>query len=58
MWGNRIEELIGLGVENVWFYAHQPGEKRELVVSFFNNLIAQLNVKMDTKLKLLKNYHS
>ena len=58
MWVNRIEELIGLGVENVWFYAHQPGEKRELVVSFFNNLIAQLNVKMDTKLKLLKNYHS
>jgi len=55
-WVNRIEELIDLGVINVWFYAHQPGEKRELVVSFFNHLITQLNEKMNTRLKLLTNY--
>jgi len=57
-WVNRIAELIDLGVENVWFYAHQPGENRELVVEFFNNLISQLNAKLQSKIPELINYRN
>lgn len=57
-WVNRIVELIDLGVKNVWFYAHQPGERRELVVEFFNYLITELNSKLEADLPLLVNYKS
>ena len=56
-WVNRMEELIGLGVRNVWFYAHQPGENRELVVEFFNCLIEKLNVKLGMDLPRLIKYN-
>lgn len=57
-WVNRIAELIGLGLENVWFYAHQPGERRELVVEFYNCLITALNERLQIDLSLLVNYHT
>jgi len=57
-WVERIEELVGLGIENIWFYAHQPGEKRELVVAFFNYLIVQLNSRLNKNMTLLVNYNN
>ena len=55
-WIVRIVELVDLGVKNVWFYAHQPGEKRELVVDFFNYLIEQTNNELHLSINKLINY--
>lgn len=56
-WVNRIEELLMLGVDHVWFYAHQPGETREMVVPFFNYLIEALNNKLNTGIPKLMDYY-
>ena len=55
-WIVRIIELINLGVKNVWFYAHQPGEKRELIVDFFNYLIERVNKELNLSINKLINY--
>ena len=54
----RFIELVDLGVNNVWFYAHQPGEKRELVVEFFNYLIERINNELNLSINQLINYKS
>ena len=55
-WVNRIGELCDLGVNKVWFYVHQPGENRERILGFFNNMIPQINRSLSLGIPLLKNY--
>ncbi len=57
-WVNRIIALVKLGVKNVWFYAHQPGDKRALVVEFFNYLIERINNELNLSINKLINYKS
>ena len=57
-WVNRIIELVDLGVKNVWFYAHQPGEKRALVIEFFNYLLERINYELNLSINKLINYES
>ena len=58
LWANRIKELVDMGVDNIWFYAHQPGENRERVVMFFNTFIKKLNKCINVDIPLLINYYS
>ena len=55
-WINRIGELCEIGVNKVWFYVHQPGENRERILGFFNNMIPQINQSLSLDIPLLKNY--
>lgn len=55
-WINKIEELVNLGVENIWFYVHQPGENRERILLFYNLLIPKINKVLKTKIPLLKDF--
>ena len=55
-WISRIGELCDLGVSKVWFYVHQPGENRERILGFFNNMIPQINQSLSLEIPLLKNY--
>ena len=55
-WVNRIGELCEMGVNKVWFYVHQPGENRERILGFFNNMIPQINQSLSLDIPLLKNY--
>ena len=55
-WVNKIGELCHLGVNKVWFYVHQPGENRERILGFFNNMIPQINQSLQLNIPLLKNY--
>ena len=52
----KISELVNLGIENIWFYVHQPGESRERILFFYNTLIPNINILLNTKIPLLKNY--
>ena len=56
LWVARLKDLIKFGVDNIWFYVHQPGDKREKVVLFFNSLIEKMNERLNTELTLLINY--
>ena len=58
LWVSKIEELYDLGVNKIWFYVHQPGENRERILNFFNNMIPQINGVLNTKIPLLKNYQT
>ena len=55
-WVERIKVLIDFGIDNIWFYVHQPGENRERVVLFFNSFIKKMNNCLNIKLPLLTNY--
>ena len=55
-WVNRIGELCEMGVNKVWFYVHQPGENRERILGFFNNMIPQINQSLSLDIPLLRNY--
>jgi hypothetical protein len=55
-WIERIQELHSLGVKDFWFYVHQPGEKRERILQFFNNMIPNINKSLEIEIPLLKNY--
>lgn len=55
-WVERMKELSDLGIKEFWFYAHEPGDKRELVVPFFNRLISEINDKFGQEINLLKDY--
>ena len=55
-WVDRISELCNIGVNKVWFYVHQPGENRERILGFFNNMIPQINRSLSLGIPLLKNY--
>lgn len=54
-WVNRIEELVSIGVNTFWFYAHE-GDNRALTLYFFNDLISQLNLRLNLSIPLLKDY--
>ena len=58
LWVSKIEELYDLGVNKIWFYVHQPGENRERILNFFNNMIPQVNGVLNIKIPLLKNYQT
>lgn len=55
-WVSKIKELITLGVDNIWFYVHQPGESRERILLFFNHLIPQINKELKINIPLLNDY--
>ena len=55
-WVERIKVLIDFGIDNIWFYVHQPGENRERVVLFFNSFIKKMNNRLNIKVPLLTNY--
>lgn len=55
-WVKRMQELSESGIDEFWFYAHEPGDKRELVVPFFNRLITEINNKFGQEITLLKDY--
>lgn len=57
-WTTRIQELVDIGVNNIWFYVHQPGENRERVVLFFNKLIKELNQCINVDIPMLINYQT
>ena len=57
-WTTRIQELVDIGVNNIWFYVHQPGENRERVVLFFNKLIQKLNQCINVDIPMLINYQT
>ena len=56
LWTEKISELINIGIENIWFYVHQPGENRERILSFYNELIPNINSLLKTQISLLTNY--
>ena len=56
LWTNKITELVNLGIENIWFYVHQPGENRQSILSFYNKLIPNLNKILKTEISLLYDY--
>ena len=56
LWTEKISELINIGIQNIWFYVHQPGENRERILSFYNKLIPNINKLINTKIPLLNNY--
>ena len=53
-WIEKIRELVQLGVNNIWFYVHQPGENRERILLFFNHLIPKINSALKINIPLLK----
>ena len=55
-WVEKIGELTNLGIKKIWFYVHQPGENRERILDFFNNMIPYINTKLSLEIPLLKNY--
>lgn len=55
-WAKKIVELTQSGVTNVWFYAHVPGDSREDVVPFNNELITAINKISSYDIPLLKDY--
>ena len=56
-WVRKIKELVQLGVDNIWFYVHQPGENRERILLFFNHLIPQINNELKKiNIPLLNDY--
>ena len=55
-WIERIREFNSLGVNNIWFYVHQPGENRERILQFFNNMIPLVNDSLKLKIPLLENH--
>ena len=52
----KVREIISLGINNIWFYVHQPGENRERILSFYNTFIPNMNNVLKTNIPLLKNY--
>lgn len=56
LWTEKISELVNLGIENIWFYVHQPGDKRERILFFYNELIPNINKLLNTKIPLLNDY--
>lgn len=56
LWSDKVKEFISLGINNIWFYVHQPGENRERILSFYNTLIPNMNKILKTNIPLLKNY--
>ena len=56
LWTEKVKEFISLGINNIWFYVHQPGENRERILSFFNALIPNMNKILKINIPLLKNY--
>ena len=57
-WAQRIIDMTDQGITDVWFYAHVPGESREDVVPFNNQLISAINKKSSFNIPLLKDYRS
>lgn len=57
-WAERIIELTTKGISDIWFYAHVPGDSREDVVPFNNQLISAINKKSTFDIPLLKDYRS
>ena len=55
-WVDRIRNLCNFGVRDVWFYAHQPGDNRDRILYFFNNMIPKINDALGVDLPLLINY--
>ena len=55
-WVSRMVELTNLGVHKFWFFAHEPGDKRELVVPFFNRLIDEINIRFNQEITPLIDY--
>ena len=55
-WVNKISELALLGIDNIWFYVHQPGENRDRILHFYNNLIPRINKILNMNIPLLKDY--
>ena len=56
LWTEKVREIISLGINNIWFYVHQPGENREKILSFYNSMIPKMNHVLKTNIPLLKNY--
>jgi uncharacterized protein YecE (DUF72 family) len=56
LWTEKVKEFVSLGINNVWFYVHQPGENRERILSFYNTLIPNMNKILNINIPLLKNY--
>ena len=56
LWTEKVREIISLGINNIWFYVHQPGENRERILSFYNAMIPNMNQVLKTNIPLLKNY--
>lgn len=42
-WILSFQRGLQLGIKNIWFYVHQPGDKRGKVLRFFNSFISQFN---------------
>jgi len=55
-WAKQIIYLTQKGIKNVWFYAHVPGESRQDVVPFHNQLITSINQNSNYNIPLLKDY--
>ena len=55
-WVNRISELVGMGVNHIWFYVHQPGENRERILQFYNYMLPLINTSLDLNIPLLVDY--
>ena len=56
LWTEKVREIISLGINNIWFYVHQPGENKEKILSFYNSMIPKMNHVLKTNIPLLKNY--
>lgn len=55
-WIERIKDFDKMGVNNIWFYVHQPGDKRERILYFFNNMIPKINNSLGLQVPLLENF--
>ena len=55
-WIEKVRELVQLGVNNIWFYVHQPGDNRERILLFFNHLIPKINSALQINIPLLNDY--
>jgi len=55
-WLDRIEALIQFGIQNIWFYVHQPSDNRECIIDFFNHLTPKLNDRLSLDIPELINY--
>lgn len=55
-WVSSFDRALSLGVKNIWFYVHQPGDTRGKVLDFFNSFIVELNEKQQMNFPKLIDY--
>ena len=57
-WAKKLVELTRNGISDVWFYGHVPGDSREDVVPFNNQLITAINQLSTYNIPLLHDYRA